>query len=338
MATPRRIANKRAAAKKPARKKRPVGAKKPGGTRRPAGAKKAGPAKKPAGARRAAGAKKPTRNKTAGRRRKVAGAKKAATTKRAARSRKPTGAKTPARAAKLQTELGRARKDLEIRTAELEAAQARFTELEQRLRLIHESRPYRLAWRLWRIRARARAPFSRLRAAPAGSEQAGSPAAADRIPEPGEVLYAAGYMEVSDQPLKNVAAGGVEAASSGRDFEQEYHGSRGVRAVDPEQTGPLRPVLLLGGMTEAELAKALRTLNGRSPAEPEPLIITDCDALRTLDASGYLYEYVPPREDWEQRLGRDGRGYDEFVRRRLASIAGMYELTDLPPEELIPAT
>ena len=82
----------------------------------------------------------------------------------------------------------------------------------------------------------------------------------------------------------------------------------------------------------------MRTLNGSGPAEREPLVITDCDALRMLDGSGYLYEYIPPREDWEQRLGRDNRGYDEFLRRRLASIAGMYELTDLPPEGLIPAT
>ena len=258
--------------------------------------------------------------------------KKRTTARKPARAKKPAGGTT-----QLQEELKRTRRDLEIRTAELEAAQARFTELEQRLRRIHESRPYRIALGAWRIRAKARAPFSRRRDAPTlpGPEQEGS---VDRIPDPDEVLYAAGYMEVSDKPLENGATHKVEASSPGPDPGQEYYGSRGVRAVDPEQIGPLRPVVLLGGVTQAELGKALRTLDGSSPAEREPLVITDCDALRILDGSGYLYEYIPPREDWEQRLGRDDRGYDEFLRRRLASIAGMYGLTDLPPEGLIPAT
>ena len=282
-------------------------------------------------------ARKPARAKKPGGTRTAAGVKRAARAKKSAPAKKPAGSKPPARATQLQQELKRTRRDLEIRTAELEAAQARFTELEQRLRRIHESRPYRIAWGAWRIRAKARAPFSRRRDAPAlpGPEQEGS---VDRIPDPDEVLYAAGYMEVSDKPLKNGATGKVGASSPGPDPGQEFYGSRGVRARDPEQMGPLRPVLLLGGVTQAELGKALRTLDGSSPAEREPLVITDCDALRILDGSGYLYEYIPPREDWEQRLGRDERGYDEFLRRRLASIAGMYELTDPPPEGLIPAT
>ena len=302
MATSRRPPKKRTTARKPAR------AKKPGGTRTAAGVKRAARAKKAAPV-------------------------KQARAKKAAPAKKPAGSKPPARATQLQQELTRTRRDLEIRTAELEAAQARFTELEQRLRRIHESRPYRIAWEAWRIRAKARAPFSRnRREAPAlpGPEQDGS--ADDRLPDgPDEVLYAAGYTEVSDTATdERRDRQGRSLCSRRADFEQEYHGSRGVRAVDPGQTGPLRPVLLLGGLSEAQLDKALRTLNGSSPAEREPLVITDCDALRMLDASGYLYEYVPPREDWEQRLGRDERGYDEFLRRRLASIAGMYELTDLP--------
>ena len=311
MATSRRPPKKRTTARKPAR------AKKPGGTRTAAGVKRAARAKKAAPVKQAARAKK------------------------AAPAKKPAGSKPPARATQLQQELTRTRRDLEIRTAELEAAQARFTELEQRLRLIHESRPYRIAWKAWRIREKARAPFSRnrLEAPRPGSGQDGAADEGGLAPGgPDEVLYAAGYTEVSSAPLTNAATGQVGAAPSTRDFEQEYHGSRGVRAVDPGQAGPLRPVLLLGGLSEAQLDKALRALNGSGPAEPAPLIITDCDALRMLDASGYLYEYVPPREDWEQRLGRDERGYDEFLRRRLASIAGMYELTDLPTQGLVPAT
>ena len=323
MATSKRSANKRAGAKKSAR------------TRKPAGVKKGARTRKPAGRRDTAGAKK-----TVGARAAV-GPGKAAAAKRTVPTKKQAGGTKPARETQLQQELSRAQRDLEIRTAELEAAQARFTELEQRLRLIHESRPYRIAWKAWRIREKARASFSRnrLEAARRGSGQDGAADEGGLAPGgPDEVLYAAGYTEVSSAPLTNAATGQVGAAPSTRDFEQEYHGSRGVRAVDPGQAGPLRPVLLLGGLSEAQLDKALRALNGSGPAEPAPLIITDCDALRMLDASGYLYEYVPPREDWEQRLGRDGRGYDEFLHRRLALIAGVYELTDLPTQGLVPAT
>jgi hypothetical protein len=227
---------------------------------------------------------------------------------------------------RLQKEISAARGDLELRTEELQAAQARVTELEQRLRLIHESRPYRFAWRVWRVRARTRGSLSRLR--PGASRP--SPDQAGAEPETlglDEVLYAAAYSEVSSAPLRSAETAGGEQAAEAKEF---YYGSRGVRATEPEQTGPLRAVLLLGALTEPQLDSALRALDRHGSAESEPLIITDCDALRRLDSSGYLYEYIPPREDWEQRLERDGAGYDDFVRRRLVSIAGMYGLASVP--------
>jgi hypothetical protein len=88
--------------------------------------------------------------------------------------------------------------------------------------------------------------------------------------------------------------------------------------------------MLLGGLTEPQLDSALRELALNVADEDEPLVITDCDALRTLDSAGYLYEYIPAREDWERHLGRDPDDYDRFVRRRLASIAGMYGLAAVP--------
>jgi hypothetical protein len=113
--------------------------------------------------------------------------------------------------------------------------------------------------------------------------------------------------------------------------DEVYYGSRGVRAADQEPLGPLHAVLLLGGLTEPELDSALRALARDGAADGEPLVVTDCDALRMLDRAGYLYEYIPPREDWEQRLGRDGDDYDDFLHRRLASIAGLYGLAGVPP-------
>jgi hypothetical protein len=224
----------------------------------------------------------------------------------------------------LQSEAAAAREDLELRTEELQAAQARVTELEQRLRLIHESRPYRFAWRVWRISSRARASLSRLR------PRASRPDQAEAGPEtqgPDEVLYAAAYSEVSKAPLLNADPAAGEPAGEGKEF---YYGSRGMRETQAKRAGSLRAVQLLGGLTESQVDSALSALEGDGPAESEPLIITDCDALRRLDSSGFLYEYIPPREDWEQVLGRDVTDYDDFVRRRLLSIGSMYGLAIVP--------
>jgi hypothetical protein len=203
-----------------------------------------------------------------------------------------------------EIEVGKDR-NLEDLQAELEAARARVTELEQRLRLIHESRTYRAASRMWRVRARTRALFFRRR------------------------------LEESRGPSKTAGDevnGGVSEIEPASQDAQPllYYGSRGVRETDPERPGPLRAVLLLGGLTERQLDRELHALAFDDAADSEPLVVTDCDALRTLDSAGYLYEYIPPREDWERHLGRNGDDYDEFVRRRLASIAGMYGLPGVP--------
>ena len=255
----------------------------------------------------------------------------------------------------LQRQVAAAREGLELRTAELEAAQARVTELEQTLRLIHQSRTYRVASRMWRIRARTRALFSRqgtdasgglaltaaeeigVQAAPeqeieaqtgAGKIEAQVPAQKNDAVAPIEVPDSVGIAEVTEQPLSNGDGSEPVAAHDGQPVR--YYGSRGVRATDQDSSGPLRAVLLLGGLTERQLDGALRALALDDAADGEPLVVTDCDALRTLDSSGYLYEYIPPRADWERHLGRNGDDYDDFVRRRLASIAGMYGLAGVP--------
>jgi hypothetical protein len=226
----------------------------------------------------------------------------------------------------LQRKVDAAREGLELRTAELEAAQARLTELEQRLRLVYQSRPYRFAWRIWRVRARTRASLSRLRRR--ASQQPETSLGEMQALAPDEVAYAAGYTEVTKQSLSNGHGGQTTAAEEAR--PAFYYGSRGLRATDQERPGPLHAVLLLGGLTEPQLEIALRALAVDGPADAEPLVITDCDALRTLDSAGCLYEYVPPREDWEQRLGRNADDYDHFVDRRLASIAATYGLAGVP--------
>ena len=236
-------------------------------------------------------------------------------------------------AERFRKEVEAARKDLELRTAELETAQARLKQLEHRLRLIHESRPYRFAFRMWRIRAKIRAPLSR---SPAGTSPDQEEAAADTVrqpPAPDQAPAAAGHSKAIAARAEDadpVPVENAEPASGGDADPVSYWGSRGVRETDPGRSGPLRAVMLLGGLTEPQLDSALRELALNGAAEDEPLVITDCDALRTLDRAGYLYEYIPPREDWENHLRRDGDDYDRFVRRRLASIAGMYGLATVP--------
>lgn len=195
------------------------------------------------------------------------------------------------------------REQSEQSASELQAAQARAAELEERLRQIQRSRTYRIASRMWRTRARIQALFSR---PPWRTQRVGPKPAAP---------------EVEDK---------LPAASAETAEPVVYYGSRGVLAADRELSGPLHPVLLLGGVTEPQLADALRDLAADGATHGQPLVITDCDALRTLDNAGFLYEYIPPREDWKRHLGRDGGEYDRFLRRRLASIAGMYGLAGPP--------
>jgi hypothetical protein len=228
-------------------------------------------------------------------------------------------------AERLRKEVEAARQDLELRTVELETAQTRLKQLERRLRLIQQSRAYRLASKVWRIRAKLRAPLSRS-PAPTSEDQAEAAAeAVQQAPASDEAPAAAGSSDA-------IAAQAMEADPvPARTAEPvAYWGSRGVRETDPARPVPLRAVMLLGGLTEPQLDSALRELAITGATDDEPLVITDCDALRTLDSAGYLYEYIPPREDWERRLQRGGDDYDRFVRRRLASIAGMYGLAGVP--------
>lgn len=240
-------------------------------------------------------------------------------------------AKTAPQVKRLQQELERTRGELQLRTAALDAEQARSEGLKQRLLEIQGSRSYRIAWRLWRIRTRARAPLSRAGGGRPRSRQDDASEAVELPRGPDESLDAAGKAKEHGETPTN-----APAPSSERNFEQEFHGSRGVRRAGSERIGPPHAVLLLGGQTETQLREALDRIGRTDISEAEPLVITDCDALRALDAYGFLYEYIPPREDWTERLGLDESSYLEFLNRRLHSIAGTYGLTDLPLEELEP--
>jgi hypothetical protein len=242
-------------------------------------------------------------------------------------------------AERLRKEVEAAREDLELRTAELETAQARLEELERKLRLIHESRTYRLAFRMWRIRARTRALVSRRRPraprelieAPATAEELEAQAATEELDAQPTVEQLEGQATAEELEALAPEEPPYRPGDPAQDAEPLlYYGSRGVRTTDQEPSGPLHAVVLMGGMTESQLESALRALAVEDALDGEPLVVTDCDALKTLDSAGHLYEYIPPREDWERHLGRNGDDYDDFVRRRLASIAGMYGLAGVP--------
>jgi hypothetical protein len=241
--------------------------------------------------------------------------------------------------------------DLKQLQAELKAAQARVAELEDELLLLHQSRTYRAASRIWRIRKRTRAMFHRrppraprelIEARAAGVEpqvsaeelEARAPADELEARTTAEELRAqatAEELEALAPDRARSSNGDPDEIDRAQDAQPVlYYGSRGVRETDREQSGSLRAVLLMGGMTESQLESALRGLDDRDATDVEPLVVTDCDALKTLDSAGHLYEYIPPREDWELHLGRNGDDYDDFVRRRLASIAGMYGLPGIP--------
>jgi hypothetical protein len=190
----------------------------------------------------------------------------------------------------LQRELATTKRKLKRTRAELESAQAWIDGLEQRMRRIQQSPPYRFASRLWRLRAGLRAPLR---------EQDGE-ARAPRKPESDPESWLSEKESHKDQP--------------------------GAAGLSPS-IGISRSVALLGSPSDEQLASTLAELRDQGQAGPELLVVTDSDALSALDQFDCRYEYVPPREDWEQLLGRDAGEYEDFLRRRLEMIGAQHGVT-----------
>ena len=194
----------------------------------------------------------------------------------------------------LQRDLSEARRSLALRTAELDASQARLAESEQNLRTIRDSPTYRVAQRLWRLRRGTR-DWLRFR---------GNSSSADKQAS----VHSAG-----------LSGPGVGDAVSGQGTDKQ--------PASPAQT--VAAVWLLGGLTSAQLIRMLRALSKSGTPASKLLVITDCDAFQALDGFGCKYEFVPSRQDWELRLGREASEYPEFVRRRLTAIGDAHGLSDL---------
>jgi hypothetical protein len=205
-------------------------------------------------------------------------------------------------------QIKRLRRELDLQKAELRTAQARVQALERRLRHIQQSPPYRFALRLWRISgwARRRSPDQDL-----------------------------GREALELRPLRGLAE--FDSAASAPAGTEEFGERSGEDTEAARRTGlqtdVAAAIYLLGGATEAELVEVLEGLS-RDPANSGALLITDCDALRRINEYGYRYEYVPPREDWETRLGHDGTAYDDFVARRLRTIGVEHGVHPLDAKEL----
>jgi hypothetical protein len=215
----------------------------------------------------------------------------------------------PPKTDKKAKQIKRLRREVELQRGELRAAQARVGALEQRLRRIQQSRPYRFAWTLWRFSAWAR------RRSP---DQ-------DRRQEALEMRRFGEFAEFDSAP---------SAPAVTEEFG-ELSGEAAEALPDTVlQTDVAAAVYLLGGVTEVELVEVLEGLRRDHPANAGVLVITDCDALRRIDEYGYRYEYVPSREDWEKRLGHDGTGYDDFVARRLRTIGVEHGVQPVDAKEL----
>lgn len=83
-----------------------------------------------------------------------------------------------------------------------------------------------------------------------------------------------------------------------------------------------------------ELLASLRELQVR--LRFAPLLVTDTGAFPRLRDAGVLFEYVPPRDDWE--LGEPGASYDAFVRARIADLVQVYRPDIVVPLDLRPRT
>lgn len=70
---------------------------------------------------------------------------------------------------------------------------------------------------------------------------------------------------------------------------------------------------------EGLLAEVTRILKLRRSFRP--LLVTNCDAFYALREHGYLFEYLPPRTDWNEQFG----SYDDFVNQRLQRIVETYQ-------------
>jgi hypothetical protein len=191
-----------------------------------------------------------------------------------------------ARRKQLERDLSKAKRKLRRTRAELESAQAWIDELELRMRRIQRSPPYRFASRFWRLKARIRAPLRRREGEPAGPSKAASDS---------ESWIPAGVPD----------------------------GRQDAEPQPPPSAGVSRAVTLLGLPSDQELTETLEELDRQGLADSELLVITDSDALRSLDQFHCRYEYIPPREDWET-LGRDASEYEDFLRRRLEMIGAQH--------------
>lgn len=54
-----------------------------------------------------------------------------------------------------------------------------------------------------------------------------------------------------------------------------------------------------------------------------PLFVTDCDAFMVFRRHGYLFEFVPPKSDWEAIAGL-AANWETFVEQRLRSLVETY--------------
>jgi hypothetical protein len=80
-------------------------------------------------------------------------------------------------------------------------------------------------------------------------------------------------------------------------------------------------MLVAVGVDADGLVAVLEDVAAVTDGHRRTLYVTDCDAFHELRERGLLFEYIPPRQDWERHIGGS---YDAFLARRLRTITGTY--------------
>lgn len=94
------------------------------------------------------------------------------------------------------------------------------------------------------------------------------------------------------------------------------------RRADPTEVAVAR---IAFGVDERALAQVLPALVERAGGEPSRvLVVSDCDAVHVVTATGCRFEFLPPQGDWERHMPQ--ADHAAFAQRRVGCILAAYRV------------